>query len=183
MGSVLAIIVASLTAHVGLHVTETDVRLTGILILIGTCIHGGKIADIFPRTATNHFSLLHRRIVLRCIIDVCRVHVVGEVGSGFIECILAPFCHVAAHVEQAPIVGMIVSHNAGIEVVVSDIVTALRFEVAQEAAIAVGGVGTAPRVGGERVTTTGSPFPFSLGGQTESQDWRRWVLQLEKAFA
>ena len=174
MRSTLAAVIASLAAHVGLHVTETDVGLTSVLIFVGSRIDGGEVADILPRTATDHFSLLHRRIVLGGIIDVCRVHVVGEVGGGLVESILAPFSHIAAHVEQTPVIRMIVGNNARIEVIVSDIVTALRFEVAQEAAIAVGRVRTAPRIGSKRVAATGSPLPLSFGRQTE--------LMLESIF-
>ena len=46
--SALAVVVTSLAAHIGLHITEAHVRLTGVLILVGTRIHGGVVADILP---------------------------------------------------------------------------------------------------------------------------------------
>ncbi len=146
MRSALAVVVASLAAHVGLHITEADIGLTSVLIFERSRIDGGVVANILPRAAANHLSFLHRRVVLGGIIDIRRVHVMGEVGGGLIVSILTPLGHVAAHVEQTPVIGMVVSDDAGIEVVVGDIVTALRFEVAEEAAVAVGGVRPAPRV-------------------------------------
>ena len=49
----------------------------------------------------------------------------------------------------------------------ADLMEVMGFEGAQEAAVAVGGIGPAPRVGGERVATACRPFPLGFGGQTE----------------
>lgn len=46
--SASAIVVASLTAHVGLHVTEAHVGFTSILIFVGSRINRRIVADILP---------------------------------------------------------------------------------------------------------------------------------------